>query len=104
MVSGGETIKQINQQSGAHCELDRRQNNQNATEKTFIIRGDPEQIETAKRIISEKVQIPLNFIVTSSGPGGPGGPGPMQNNMPTVSAGNTHFFIFQAGYLYFLGL
>lgn len=75
---GGETIKQINQQSGAHCELDRRsQNNQNSNEKTFIIRGDGEQIEAAKRIISDKVQMPLNFVPA-------GGPS-MPNNMPTVS-------------------
>ncbi|KAL3288460.1 hypothetical protein HHI36_002905 [Cryptolaemus montrouzieri] len=45
---GGDTIKQINAQSGAHCELDRRNQNPNATEKTFIIRGDIEAIETAK--------------------------------------------------------
>ena len=51
---GGETIKQINMQTGAHCELDRRnQNNEN--EKIFIIRGNPEQVEHAKRIFSEKL-------------------------------------------------
>lgn len=76
---GGETIKQINQQSGAYCELDRRSQNQNSNEKTFTIKGDLDQIETAKRIISEKVQMPLNFVTT-----GGGGP-PMTNNMPTVS-------------------
>lgn len=72
---GGETIKTINQQSGAHCELDRRNpNNQSGNEKTFIIRGDPDQIEAAKRIISEKVQMPLNFMNVGVG-----------NNLPTVS-------------------
>ena len=72
---GGETIKSINQQSGAHCELDRRsQNNQNGNEKTFTIRGEPDQIETAKRIISDKVQMALNFVVSGN-----------PNNMPTVS-------------------
>lgn len=79
MSLGGETIKQINQQSGAYCELDRRSQNQNSNEKTFTIKGDLDQIETAKRIISEKVQMPLNFVAT-----GGGGP-PMTNNMPTVS-------------------
>lgn len=76
---GGETIKQINQQSGAHCELDRRSQNQQqgGGDKTFIIRGDPDQIETAKRIISDKVQMPINFITV-----GGGGVG---NNLPTVS-------------------
>ncbi|XP_066592591.1 far upstream element-binding protein 1 isoform X2 [Prorops nasuta] len=51
---GGETIKQINQQTGAHCELDRR-NQSNENEKIFIIRGNPEQVEHAKRIFSEKL-------------------------------------------------
>ncbi|KAK0181264.1 hypothetical protein PV327_003560 [Microctonus hyperodae] len=51
---GGETIKQINQQTGAHCELDRR-NPGSETEKIFIIRGTPEQVEHAKRIFSEKL-------------------------------------------------
>ncbi|XP_033226793.1 far upstream element-binding protein 1 isoform X2 [Belonocnema kinseyi] len=61
---GGETIKQINMQTGAHCELDRRnQNNEN--EKIFIIRGNPEQVEHAKRIFSEKLGM---------GPGGQGAP------------------------------
>ncbi|XP_022198629.2 far upstream element-binding protein 2 [Nilaparvata lugens] len=51
---GGETIKQINQTSGAHCELDRRAP-PTATEKTFLIRGQPDQIEAAKRMIAEKL-------------------------------------------------
>lgn len=53
-ILGGETIKQINQQTGAHCELDRR-NQSNENEKIFIIRGNPEQVEHAKRIFSEKL-------------------------------------------------
>ncbi|VVC27860.1 Hypothetical protein CINCED_3A014135 [Cinara cedri] len=51
---GGETIKQINMQTGAHCEIDRRHNN-TGTEKTFVIRGTTEQIENAKRMINEKL-------------------------------------------------
>jgi len=54
ILIGGETIKQINQQTGAHCELDRR-NQSNENEKIFIIRGNPEQVEHAKRIFSEKL-------------------------------------------------
>ena len=54
IILGGETIKQINQQTGAHCELDRR-NQSNENEKIFIIRGNPEQVEHAKRIFSEKL-------------------------------------------------
>lgn len=52
--AGGETIKQINQQSGAFCELDRRPP-PNPNEKIFIIRGSHEQVELAKRMISEKL-------------------------------------------------
>lgn len=63
---GGETIKQINQQSGAHCELDRRATGATAgSDKTFVIRGAPENVENCKRIISEKVQMLLNFVCTS---------------------------------------
>ena len=58
---GGETIKQINQQTGAHCEIDRRQQT-NMSEKTFIIKGTPDQIEHAKRLFSEK----LNMVSFSS--------------------------------------
>lgn len=54
LISGGETIKQINQQSGAFCELDRRPP-PNPNEKIFIIRGSHEQVELAKRMISEKL-------------------------------------------------
>lgn len=53
---GGETIKQINQQTGAHCEIDRRQQ-ANMQEKIFIIKGTPEQIENAKRMFSEKLNM-----------------------------------------------
>ncbi|XP_044743184.1 far upstream element-binding protein 3 isoform X2 [Chrysoperla carnea] len=73
---GGETIKQINQQSGAHCELDRRAPPGNGQEKTFIIRGDAECVENAKRIISEKIQMPLYFTPTSNNGGGGGNPPP----------------------------
>uniref|UniRef100_A0A6M2DRD4 Putative k-similarity type rna binding protein n=1 Tax=Xenopsylla cheopis TaxID=163159 RepID=A0A6M2DRD4_XENCH len=66
---GGETIKQINAQSGAHCVLDRNAQN-NPHEKLFIIRGEHDQVEAAKRIISETVQMPLNFQITSGNPHG----------------------------------
>ncbi|XP_076665530.1 P-element somatic inhibitor isoform X4 [Andrena cerasifolii] len=63
---GGETIKQINQQTGAHCELDRR-NQSNENEKIFIIRGNPEQVEHAKRIFSEKLGMaPANASFTGA--------------------------------------
>lgn len=50
---GGETIRQINQETNAHCELDRRPP-PNPMEKTFLIRGMPEQIDAAKQMICEK--------------------------------------------------
>ncbi|XP_076276173.1 P-element somatic inhibitor isoform X2 [Lasioglossum baleicum] len=63
---GGETIKQINQQTGAHCELDRR-NQSNENDKIFIIRGNPEQVEHAKRIFSEKLGMaPANTSFTGT--------------------------------------
>ncbi|XP_059618502.1 far upstream element-binding protein 3 [Phlebotomus argentipes] len=63
---GGDTIKQINQQSGAHCEMDRKAQNNN-NEKTFIIRGNPDQIEHARSIISEKIGLDISLIGGSSG-------------------------------------
>ncbi|KAL5011503.1 hypothetical protein ScPMuIL_010054 [Solemya velum] len=65
---GGETIRQINQTSGAHVELQRAPP-PNPNEKLFTIRGNPQQIQHAMQLISEKTGL-------SGGPGGPGGPGP----------------------------
>jgi far upstream element-binding protein len=58
---GGETIKNINAVSGAHCEIDKN-SPQEAREKNFVIRGAPEAVERAKNMIMEKL-----------GMGGPGG-------------------------------
>ncbi|KAJ8672683.1 hypothetical protein QAD02_003943 [Eretmocerus hayati] len=52
---GGETIRQINQTTGAHCELDRRNPNNTDNDKYFLIRGTPDQVEHAKRIFGEKL-------------------------------------------------
>lgn len=42
--------------TGAHCEMDRRKNNQGTeADKYFFIRGTPEQVEHAKRVFSEKL-------------------------------------------------
>ena len=51
---GGETIKSINQASGAHCEIDKKAP-PDATEKNFIIRGPPENVERARQMVLEKV-------------------------------------------------
>jgi len=61
---GGETIKSINQQTGAHCEVDRNAP-PDARDKNFVIRGTQEQVERAKQMILEKIGMP--------GPGGGGG-------------------------------
>ncbi|XP_035451630.2 far upstream element-binding protein 3 isoform X2 [Spodoptera frugiperda] len=68
---GGEVIKQINAASGAHCELDRRAQGSDRNNRTFYIRGHPEAVEHCKRIIMEKVGMPVNFI--NEGNGGNGG-------------------------------
>ncbi|CAA98232.1 K Homology domain-containing protein [Caenorhabditis elegans] len=51
---GGETIKQINSESGAHCELSRDPTG-NADEKVFVIKGGKRAIEHAKHLIRIKV-------------------------------------------------
>lgn len=63
MGKGGETIKAICAQSGAHCQVDKTAP-EGAREKSIVIKGTPDAVETAKRLIAEKV-----------GGGGPGGPG-----------------------------
>ncbi|XP_037965380.1 far upstream element-binding protein 3 isoform X3 [Plutella xylostella] len=73
---GGEVIKQINAQSGAHCELDRRAQTADRNNRTFFIKGHPDSVEHCKRIIMEKVGGPVNFINESgNGNGGGGGNG-----------------------------
>merc|ERR1719422_402418 len=51
---GGETIKSINQASGAHVEIDRNAP-PDATEKNFIIKGSAEAVERAKNMVLEKI-------------------------------------------------
>lgn len=57
IVTGGETIRQINQQSGAHVELQKHPG-PNPNEKLFNIKGGPDQIQHAIQMISEKAGIP----------------------------------------------
>ncbi|KAG3288188.1 far upstream element-binding protein 3 isoform X3 [Ictidomys tridecemlineatus] len=53
---GGENIKSINQQSGAHVELQRNPPpNTDPSLRIFTIRGVPQQIEVARHLIDEKV-------------------------------------------------
>ena len=51
---GGETIKAINSESGAHVELSRDSQN-NMTEKVFVIKGTPYQIHVAQHMMRIKV-------------------------------------------------
>ncbi|KAK9392307.1 far upstream element-binding protein 3 [Crotalus adamanteus] len=63
---GGENIKSINQQSGAHVELQRNPPpNTDPNIRIFTIRGVPQQIELARHLIDEKVG--------GTSLGGPGG-------------------------------
>jgi len=50
---GGDTIREINRQSGAHCELS-REPPPNQHERVFRIQGSPEQVQAAIRLINEK--------------------------------------------------
>ncbi|CAI5445009.1 unnamed protein product [Caenorhabditis angaria] len=60
---GGETIKQINAESYAHCELARDKETKN-DERVFEIRGNPQQIHHAQHLIRIKVgDIPPNTPV-----------------------------------------
>ncbi|MFT7813714.1 far upstream element-binding protein 3-like [Arapaima gigas] len=53
---GGETIKNINQQSGAHVELQRNPPpNTDPNIRIFSIRGTPQQTELARQLIDDKI-------------------------------------------------
>ena len=57
----GDTIKQINSTSGAHCEMDRKASANQTTEKTFTIRGEQHQVDEAKRLIQEKINMDITL-------------------------------------------
>lgn len=52
---GGDTIRQIQVQSGAHVELHRGAQ-PNGEEKLFNIRGTPQQIQLAQQLIRQKYE------------------------------------------------
>ncbi|GIY54445.1 far upstream element-binding protein 1 [Caerostris darwini] len=71
---GGETVRNINQQSGAHVEIAKGAP-PNPHEKIFTIRGNPQQIEHAKQLIMERVGgMPLGQGGPPGGPNQQGGP------------------------------
>ena len=82
IISGGESIKEINRKSGAFVEVDKSYaaTNPSVNEKVFKLRGTPEQIILAQQLMYEKV---------ANGPGGPGDTLPplqfqQQFNLPLV--------------------
>jgi len=62
VLPGGETIRDICRQSGAHVELNREQS-ANSLERVFRISGLPEQMQSAMRLISEKAGIVSNTSI-----------------------------------------
>jgi far upstream element-binding protein len=58
---GGDTIKQINQQSGAHCEMDRKASANQTSEKTFSIKGEQHQVDEVKRLIQDKINMDIDL-------------------------------------------
>ncbi|KAM4616142.1 far upstream element-binding protein 3-like [Polymixia lowei] len=53
---GGETIKSINQQSGAHVELQRNPPpSTDPNTRVFTIRGSPQQMDMARQLIDDKI-------------------------------------------------
>ncbi|XP_055013988.1 far upstream element-binding protein 2 isoform X1 [Boleophthalmus pectinirostris] len=72
---GGETVKSINQQTGAFVEISREPPpNGDPNFKLFTIRGSPQQIDHAKQLIEKKIEGPLCPVGGGPGPGGPMGP------------------------------
>ncbi|XP_039718804.1 far upstream element-binding protein 3 isoform X2 [Pteropus medius] len=81
---GGENIKSINQQSGAHVELQRNPPpNTDPSLRVFTIRGVPQQIEVARHLIDEKVG--------GAGLGAPGAFGQSPFSQPPAAPHQTTF-------------
>ena len=62
MYVGGETIREICRQSGAHVELNRDQS-ASSLERVFRVSGAPDQMQHAMRLISEKAGIVSIIVV-----------------------------------------
>lgn len=62
---GGESVKAINQQTGAFVEISRQPPpNGDPNFKLFTIRGSPQQIDHAKQLIEEKIEVQQRLIAT----------------------------------------
>uniref|UniRef100_A0A4W3IWD9 Far upstream element (FUSE) binding protein 3 n=1 Tax=Callorhinchus milii TaxID=7868 RepID=A0A4W3IWD9_CALMI len=65
---GGDTIKSINQQTGAHVELQRNPpQTSDPNIRVFIIRGALQQIEHARQLIEEKINGVSSFSLSVGG-------------------------------------
>uniref|UniRef100_A0A8C8DG42 K Homology domain-containing protein n=1 Tax=Oncorhynchus tshawytscha TaxID=74940 RepID=A0A8C8DG42_ONCTS len=87
---GGETIKNINQQSGAHVELQRNPPpNTDPNVRIFSIRGTHQQMEMARQLIDEKIGVGGMGGNSSFGlnPFGQGPTTPHQNGPQTFLTG-----------------
>uniref|UniRef100_A0A4W5K4D4 Far upstream element (FUSE) binding protein 3 n=1 Tax=Hucho hucho TaxID=62062 RepID=A0A4W5K4D4_9TELE len=90
IVIGGETIKNINQQSGAHVELQRNPPpNTDPNVRIFSIRGTSQQMEMARQLIDEKIGASGMGGSSSFGlnPFGQGPATPHQNGPQTFMTG-----------------
>lgn len=92
----GDTIKQINSQSGAHCEMDRKVSANQTVEKTFTVKGEQHQVDEAKRLIQDKINMDIQLVhmgsqtVTQpSNGGGYGGGGGGQGSQNPYAAGQS---------------
>jgi len=65
VYAGGETIRDICRQSGAHVELNRDQS-ANSLERVFRISGLPDQMQHAMRLISEKAGMVSNAAAAAA--------------------------------------
>lgn len=60
---GGENVKSINQQTGAFVEISRQPPpNGDPNFKLFTIRGSPQQIDHAKQLIEEKIEVGSHYL------------------------------------------
>ncbi|XP_017839375.1 far upstream element-binding protein 2 isoform X2 [Drosophila busckii] len=94
---GGETIKLINQQSGAHTEMDRNASNP-PNEKLFKSKGTTDQVESARQMISEKINMELTVISRKPISGGGGGGGGGSGGGGGGGSSNPHHNQQQGGY------
>ncbi len=63
---GGETIKSINQQSGAHVELQRNPPpSTDPNTRVFTIRGTVQQMDLARQLIDDKIGVQIRHTQTN---------------------------------------